>query len=61
MDNSSFSVSRLMFNDSAGTDIPPVCDLCNAREKRFLLDLIAQEEPGALDDHPHQKHSRENS
>jgi hypothetical protein len=30
----------------------PVFDLCNAPEKRFLLDLIAQEEPGALDDHP---------
>ena len=27
-------------------------DLCDAREQRFLLDLIAQEEPGALDDHP---------
>jgi hypothetical protein len=26
--------------------------LCHAREKRFLLDLIAQEAPGALDDHP---------
>jgi hypothetical protein len=22
-----------MFNDSAGTDLPPVFDLCNAREK----------------------------
>jgi hypothetical protein len=52
MDNSSFSFSRLMFNDSAGTDIPPVFDLCNAREERFLLDLIAQDAPGALDDHP---------
>src|SRR5512134_2224241 len=27
-------------------------DLCDARARRFLLDLIAQEEPGALDDHP---------
>jgi hypothetical protein len=27
-------------------------DFCDAREKRFLLDLIEQEEPGALDDHP---------
>jgi hypothetical protein len=33
-------------------DSAPVFTLCNAREKRFLLDLIAQEEPGALDDHP---------
>jgi hypothetical protein len=29
-----------------------VFDLCNAQEHRFLLDLIAQEEPGALADHP---------
>ena len=36
----------------ASLDNAPVFDLCNAREKRFLLDLIAQEEPGALDDHP---------
>jgi hypothetical protein len=33
-------------------DNAPVFDLCNAREQRFLHDLIAQEEPGALDDHP---------
>jgi hypothetical protein len=33
-------------------DSAPVFDLCNARERRFLLDLVAQEEPGALDDHP---------
>jgi hypothetical protein len=33
-------------------DSAPVFDLCGAPEKRFLLDLIAQEEPGALDDHP---------
>jgi hypothetical protein len=33
-------------------DNAPVFDLCNAREQRFLLDLLAQEEPGALDDHP---------
>jgi hypothetical protein len=26
--------------------------LCNAREQRFLRDLLAQEAPGALDDHP---------
>ena len=31
---------------------PPVFDLCSAPEQRFLLDLMAQEEPGALDDHP---------
>jgi hypothetical protein len=33
-------------------DSAPVLDLCNAREERFLLDLIAQDAPGALDDHP---------
>jgi hypothetical protein len=33
-------------------DSAPVFDLCNAREQRFLLDVIAQEAPGALDDHP---------
>ena len=33
-------------------DSAPVFDLCDAREKRFLLDLIQQEKPGALDDHP---------
>jgi hypothetical protein len=33
-------------------DNAPVFDLCNAREQRFLLDLIAQEEPRVLDDHP---------
>jgi hypothetical protein len=30
----------------------PVFDLCSAHEQHFLLDLIQQEEPGALDDHP---------
>jgi hypothetical protein len=29
-------------------DNAPVFDLCNAREKRFLLDLIQQEEPGVF-------------
>jgi hypothetical protein len=33
-------------------DTAPVFDLCDARELRFLLDLIAQEEPDALDEHP---------
>jgi hypothetical protein len=33
-------------------DNAPVFDLCSAPEKHFLLDLIEQEEPGALDDHP---------
>lgn len=33
-------------------DSAPVFDLCSAREQRFLLDLIQQEEPAALDDHP---------
>jgi len=33
-------------------DNAPVFDLCNAREQRFLLDLIQQEAPDALDDHP---------
>src|SRR5688572_5283998 len=37
---------------SAPIENAPVFDLCNAREQRFLLDLLAQEEPGALDDHP---------
>ena len=37
---------------STPRDNTPVFDLCNAREQRFLLDLLAQEEPGALDDHP---------
>jgi len=36
----------------ARIDNAPVFDLCSAREKRFLLDLIQQEEPGARDDHP---------
>src|SRR4051794_12944710 len=29
-----------------------VFDLCSEPEKRFLLDIIEQEEPGALADHP---------
>jgi len=33
-------------------DNAPVFDLCSEPEKRFLLDLIQQEEPGALADHP---------
>jgi hypothetical protein len=33
-------------------DSVPVFDFCNTCEQRFLLGLIAQEEPGALDDHP---------
>ena len=37
---------------SALIDSTPVCDLCSAFERRFLLDLIQQEEPGALSDHP---------
>jgi hypothetical protein len=37
---------------STPRDNAPLLDLCNTREQRFLLDLIAQEEPGALDDHP---------
>jgi hypothetical protein len=37
---------------SALIDSTPVFDLCSAPEKRFLLDLIQQEEPGALADHP---------
>jgi hypothetical protein len=37
---------------STPIDNAPVFDLCNAREQRFLRDLLAQEEPGALDDHP---------
>ena len=36
----------------APIDSAPVFDLCNAGEQRFLRDLIAQKEPGALDDHP---------
>jgi hypothetical protein len=37
---------------AAPVDNAPVFDLCNAQERRFLLDLIAQEEPEALADHP---------
>jgi hypothetical protein len=37
---------------STPRDNAPVFDLCNAREQRFLLDLIQQEEPQALADHP---------
>jgi len=33
-------------------DNAPVFDLCHEREKRFLLDLMQQEEPGARADHP---------
>jgi hypothetical protein len=33
-------------------DKAPVFGLCHEREKRCLLDLIQQEEPKALDDHP---------
>jgi hypothetical protein len=33
-------------------DNVPVFNLCSARERRFLLDLVAQEALGALDDHP---------
>jgi hypothetical protein len=36
----------------ARIDNVPVFDLCNEREQGFLRDLIAQEAPGALDDHP---------
>src|SRR5262245_16359481 len=36
----------------AGIHSAPVFDLCDEREKRFLLDLIEQEEPGVLADHP---------
>jgi hypothetical protein len=35
-----------------GIDNALVFDLCNAREQHFLLELIQQEEPGSLDDHP---------
>jgi hypothetical protein len=33
-------------------DNAPVFDLCSGPEKRFLLDLIEQEESGALAEHP---------
>jgi hypothetical protein len=33
-------------------DNAPVLDLCSGPEKRLLLDLIQQEEPGALAEHP---------
>ena len=33
-------------------DNAPLFDLCNASEKHFLHDLIEQEVPGTLDDHP---------
>jgi hypothetical protein len=35
-----------------GSESPKVFDLCSEPEKRFLLDLIEQEEPGALGEHP---------
>jgi hypothetical protein len=33
-------------------DNAPIFDLCSVREQRFLVDLIAQDSPGALADHP---------
>jgi hypothetical protein len=38
--------------DSASVALSPLSYLCSAGEKRFLRDLISQEEPGALDNHP---------
>jgi len=36
---------------SADIDSAPVFNLCDAREKRFLYDLM-QEDPDVMDDHP---------
>jgi hypothetical protein len=52
MDNSFFSINPWVFNDAAAKVHAPVFDLCSAPEQRFLRDLIAQEEPGSLGDHP---------
>jgi hypothetical protein len=38
--------------DSSSVALSPLSYLCNAREQRFLRDLIEEEAPGALDDHP---------
>jgi hypothetical protein len=38
--------------DSSSVSLSPLSYLCDAREKRFLHDLIQQKEPGALVDHP---------
>jgi hypothetical protein len=38
--------------DNASVALGPLSYLCDAREQRFLRDLIEEEEPGTLDDHP---------
>ena len=38
--------------DNTFVSLSPLSSLCSPSEKRFLLDLIEQEEPEALNDHP---------